>query len=263
MLALPANPGTLVVMGSSSSAPIIVADGDKIYDHGVRLNRVGKLGALAAGDLRPADADSRRNAGNRKRFVSEDKVLKFNWTTFWEEFFCQTLGQKLALLAVPFIVWVCGVNGAKLTQFYPGQHPTDPELSVTGDFIVQMVVNSLISVPTTIFMIMALTGNLNDAIAPEGAVLPYAEIYLPVAMGLIRQVVIAVKYAYIPRRRMRGIDRKTGRHPKAFEQDLMGFWSGLARRYFAEHFFRSSALHCAQLRPGFQDSHSCAVFCGS
>ena len=222
-------------MGSSSSAPVLAhaagdaaAKNDRDDDGGVDTNggEIGKWGALAPGALRPPDADSERNAHNRRRFARENRVLVFNWTTFWEELFCQYGFERLGPFILPLIVYICGVNGAKLTQFLPGQHPTDPEHSVTGDFIGQLLPALFIGMPVVVFTVLCLGGNLDETIAPRGSVMPHAELYLPLALGLIRQLVIAVKYAYIPRRRMRDLDRRQGRHPKAFENDLMAMWSG-------------------------------------
>ena len=91
-------------MGSSSSAPVEVrASDDAIEDEHQHHSTndhddLTSLGALVKGDLRPPDADTQRNANNRKRFVAEDRVLSFNWTTFWEEFVCQTAAQKCSPL---------------------------------------------------------------------------------------------------------------------------------------------------------------------
>ncbi len=78
-------------MGSSSSAPVVanVAGDTAVDDHGGAITNIGKCGALKPDALRPPDADTERNAHNRRRFAQENRVLVFDWTTFWEELACQ------------------------------------------------------------------------------------------------------------------------------------------------------------------------------
>ena len=77
------------------------------------------------------------------------------------------------------------------------------------------------SVAVAFFLYMYISGTLSTY--PENSILPTTYIFIPLMVVIARQVVIAVKYAFIPRRRMRK-ERKTTRREDEMDDDLLGSW---------------------------------------
>jgi hypothetical protein len=69
---------------------------------------------------------------------------------------------------------------------------------------------------------------------PENSILPTTYIFIPVMVVIARQVVIAVKYAFIPRRRMR-TERKTTRRDDEMDDDLLASWMMTPRNESLAH----------------------------
>ena len=78
-----------------------------------------------------------------------------------------------------------------------------------------------IQFPLLYFLYLYLTNNL--VVYPESSILPTTYIFIPILVIVVRQVVIAVKYSFIPRRRMRE-ERTTTRRDDEMQDDLLGSW---------------------------------------
>ena len=168
--------------------------------------------------LKPIDIKTPSQNALDKRFGNEDKDVVFSFATFCEEAFVQTsfafLGPLCWLWAIP----ICTLNGLKITGFYPGELIKG---SSWGGFISQTMGAYATTLPLLVFLYMYLSGTLPTY--PENSILPTTYIFIPVMVIIARQVVIAVKYAFIPRRRMRQ-ERKTTRRNDEMEDDLLASW---------------------------------------
>ena len=101
-----------------------------------------------------------------------------------------------------------------------------------GSFVFQVVLAYGTGAPLLIFLYLYWTGDLPTY--PENSILPTSYIFIPVMVLIARQVVIAVKYAFIPRRRMR-VERVKTRREDEMNDDLLGTWMGTPRNESLAH----------------------------
>ena len=155
-----------------------------------------------------------------KRFEAEneDKTIIFSYATFFEETLAQNLYFFFGPLCLPVIQKICGEKGLRITGFKYGKiiggdnkRLNNLEFSrwykFRGHLIICFILVQIQQVKTF----------------PETTVLPFICIYIPMITLFFRGVVIAIKYATIPRRRMRET-RKTTRPLSAIWYDLSVFF---------------------------------------
>jgi hypothetical protein len=153
------------------------------------------------------------------RFADEDKCVHWCKDTFFEESIVQISFSLLGPLCYPWAIKLCGVEGLKITMFWPAKHKDGS--SGVFFFWMQCVFGFGMQTPTLIGTILALTGNL--PLYPDSSILPFSHLYIPLMVLIVRQIVIAVKYAFVPRRRMR-FDRAKGRSFTHIGDDMLGAW---------------------------------------
>ena len=158
-----------------------------------------------------------------QRFVMEDKAVVFAMDTFLEESLVQTSFSLLGPLCWVFAIPICTLDGLKLTGFWPGKLKSG---SSTGTFIFQTIFAYTLQLPVFVFLAMYWTSNLTTF--PDSSILPTTHIMIPACVQLVRQIVIGVKYAFIPRRKMR-TDRHETRHDEDMTDDLLATWMGTPR----------------------------------
>ena len=153
------------------------------------------------------------------RFADEDKCVHWCKDTFFEESIVQISFSLLGPLCYPWAIKLCGVEGLKITMFWPAKYKDGS--SGVFFFWMQCVFGFGMQTPTLIGTILALTGNL--PLYPDSSILPFSHLYIPLMVLIVRQIVIAVKYAFVPRRRMR-FDRAKGRSFTHIGDDMLGAW---------------------------------------
>ncbi len=201
-----------------------------------------------------------------RKFRSEDRKPALCTKTLAEELFCQTTFTLLGPIASLWVVPICGVNGARITGFWPGAIPVpheDKEVaesssakeeeetagkkpgSGTTMFIFQLFWFFAFTLPMNLWIVLYATGHLvllddwsdtaevqnNITNTEDGEtfwtekqpteILPVAEVFLPLAILILRQIVISIKYAYRPRRQMR-FERTEGRDMESWNDDMLG-----------------------------------------
>jgi hypothetical protein len=187
-------------------------------------------------------------------FSGEDRKPVFCWATFVEEVFCQTSFSLLGPIAILWIVPICGVYGARITGFFPGNIPIPDEekkrreeaAALYGDaykppsqnnaamgvFIFQIVFWAVCYVPVIFWIFRYASGeivpispgetfNATGTNAAPTQVYPIAEIALPLMIYILRQVIISIKYSFRARRTMRK-DRNSGRDMSEWGDDMLG-----------------------------------------
>ena len=188
------------------------------------------------------------------------ETLCFNTTTFVEETATHIGNVLFGPFFAPFAVLISGKGGARITGFWPGQvkfddgHDDDTLMCCkqanmpTGQFIGQNIQWMIMHVPVLFGLILYLTGRIvpmgslsttklnSTAMWNETEVDMFgfgppvesdvdfvAELIVPLFIVFLRQVVIAVKYAYIPRGHIRQ-DRDTGRNMSRWWNELIAQW---------------------------------------
>ena len=153
------------------------------------------------------------------RFEGEDKCVQWCRETFNEESVVQISFSFLGPLCYPWAIKLCGIDGLKITMFWPSKYKDGS--SGTPFFWMQIIFGFGIQSPTLVGTLLALTGHL--PVYPESSILPFSHLYVPLLVLIVRQIVIAVKYSFVPRRRMRR-DRQIGRSFTHIGDDMLGSW---------------------------------------
>jgi hypothetical protein len=228
-----------------------------------------------------ADNDSQHlddisGVGNERFRTLGLETLRFNVRTFVEEALSHIGNLFFGPFFAPISVLLSGKIGAKITGFIPGTIEWEgrPFVVSTQNFIIQNLFWLVFDVPLIFgFLFYALGyivphGSLSDAstdnttvarrlghvdsLEPnfdgftpkESDVLFLAEIIVPLFILLCRQIVIAIKYAYIPRKHIRD-DRTMGRDMKRWNNELMGSWCYMTD---TENAIENTQLGCAHAR---------------
>ena len=193
------------------------------------------------------------NEFHRMKSISA-QTLRFNWRTFMEEFATHTLNVIGGPFVTPLARCISGKTGAQITGFYPGKIRFEGEVynEPTQNFINQNMFWLIMDVPLVVGAVLHLSGIFwprgsadviaepstgvdiiaNGTSTPTKTMEPgqiatdvdmLAEIVVPFMLLLVRQIVIAVKYAYIPREHIRN-DRLAGRNMKRWNNEIMAPW---------------------------------------
>ena len=205
------------------SDPFVAVEGDEtiskyVVDIETSLANEGGEHEAALSLLKPFDR-RREPSEWDLRFMGEDKCVHWCKETFYEESIVQISFSLLGPLCWPWAIKLCGIDGLKITMFWPSKH--EDGSSGVGLFWMQVIFGFGMQTPTLVGAILALTGNL--PLYPESSILPFSHLYIPLMVLVVRQIVIAVKYAFVPRRRMRR-DRSEGRSFINIGDDMLGAW---------------------------------------
>ena len=195
-------------------------------------------------------------------------TLSFNVRSFFEEFVSHTGSIVFGPFFAPISVACSGKIGAQITGFLPGKikHEGKTYNDPTENFVNQSLFYFLFDLPIFLAMVLFLTGtfqpvaddspdpyetrNSSTAVGPDAAytikteVLFIGEVIIPGFILVLRQVVIAVKYAYIPRKHIRD-DREAGRNMEAWNDELMVPWCMLPSARMITH---NARLACERAR---------------
>jgi hypothetical protein len=158
-----------------------------------------------------------------KRFGNEDRAVVFSFATFLEEGLVQTSFAFFGPLCWLWAIQLCTINGLKITGFYPGELIQGNSYLLFGT---QTIFSYCLQAPLLFFLYLYMTNQLS--VYPESSILPTTYILIPILVIVVRQFVIAVKYSFIPRRRMRE-ERVTTRREDEMNDDLLGTWMGKPR----------------------------------
>jgi hypothetical protein len=218
-----------------------------------------------------ADVDIKDMSERYKSFGRA--TLTFNMRSFLEEFISHTGSIIFGPFFCPVSVWCSGIIGAKITGFLPGKihHNGKAYTEPTQNFISQTVFYFLFDLPIFAALALFLTGvfqpiggdrphndnkttsaNADAAYTIETEVLFMGEVVVPAFILMLRQIVIAVKYAYIPRGHIRN-DREAGRNMEAWNDELMVPWCFFPSARMISH---NTRLACERARI---DPHVMAV----
>ena len=169
--------------------------------------------------------------------------LTFNLQTFVEEFVTHT-GNIIfgPLFAIPAVL-ISGRVGAKITGFWPGaiEYEGKKHSESTQNFVQQNVFYFLFDLPLVLGLVLYMSGifvNAYDGVPPSNAtnsssssssftidteIFFVGELVVTALILMLRQIVIAVKYAYIPRAHIRN-DREAGRNMDRWGDEIMVPW---------------------------------------
>ena len=162
-----------------------------------------------------------------KLFQNEDKTLVFARSTFYEEFLVHTLHCFIGPILRPLYKKLCTVGGLKVNGFMKSRLPNGT--TNYGFYSGELKRWYQRGLHLLIFFILIniRTSENNEYFLktfPETSVLPFMFIYLPMLNHVIRAAIIAVKYAYLPRRIMR-VRREEGVDMNVAVTDLIGLWA--------------------------------------
>ena len=154
------------------------------------------------------------------KFLFEDVDLRFNFKSWLEEFFCQTLFTYFNVLSLPLISPIMKTEGLRNAGFIPLQNAS----SGHGRGFVFFCIFSAMSLIAAVPLVGALIWEYNRQNGIKGGNIDIIECVICVALITLRLYVVAVKYAYMPRRKLLHI-RNVGRPSGVAQSEQILSWT--------------------------------------